>query len=300
MVDYIQTLGNFNPGYFYSGFYTAGYFDPWNLDSDQLADASKLSMIELKRRSLSTSTGDYITYNFLYRPPSGILNSMKPLLPKSELIITFDRAVADVALINKVTLETDDIEGTVLPLKNVFLTTKYYSSPYLRNYFDTITENDISYRYDECAVYHKNLPQGDTMIRLSNIIGGNTPSYLFAGIIESSALSGDMTKSSTAFKRHSVKEFDLTLNGYSCLGFPLLNTHNSPINAYDKFLQSTDRKFQNTCGEQLMPADFQQFHFIYSHKFEGEPVETGWIGINLKLDKAFDKNYTLGLRKICF
>jgi len=222
------------------------------------------------------------------------LNSTKPLLPKSEVIITFDRAYGDIALINKGDEKDETYVGKVLPMKNVFLTAKYSSSPFLRNYFDKIGTKDICYRYDECSVYHKNLPQGDTIIRLSNIIGGNTPSYLFAGIIESDALNGNMDKSSTAFKRNGIKEFDLTLNGYSCLGFPLVNTNDSPINAYTKFLQTTNRNFQNTCPEQISPSDFQQFHFLYSHKFEGEPTETGWIGINLKLNEAYAENYTLG------
>ena len=292
-MDYIQTVGNFNPGYAKSGLYSSGHFAEWNVSKSELT-STVLTQIEHSRRSLSTSTGNNVTYNFLFRPPTGILNSTKPLLPKSELILTFDRAPADIALINKETIADDSLEGKVLPLKNVYLTAKYSSSPYLRNYFDSISANDISYKFDEISVYHKNLTQGDTIIRLPNIIGGNTPCYLFAGIIESDALSGHMEKSSTAFKRHGVTEFDLTLNGYSCLGFPLVNANDSPLNAYNKFLETTNRKFINSCPEQLLPSDFQQFHYLYSHKFEGEPTTTGWIGINLKLETAYAKNYTLG------
>ena len=40
--------------------------------------------------------------------------------------------------------------------------------------------------------------------------------------------------------------------------------------------------------------DFKRFHFVYSHKFEGDVTEQGWIGMTLKLDKALDENYTLG------
>ena len=294
LVDYIQTIGNFNPGYIYSGLYCAGYFDPWNIDSDELDEAAKLSSVSSTRESLSNSTGNTTTYNFIFRPPTGILNSCKPLLPKSEMIITFDRAISDIALINKPDATANDLTGKMLTLKNVNLKATYLTSPYIRNHFDTITSGDISYRYDECAVYHKNLPQGDASIRLSNVIGGNTPTYLFAGIIESTALNGDITKSSTAFKRHKVIEFDLTLNGYSCHGFPLVSENNSPLLVYDKFLRTTNRSFQNKCAQQLLPADFQQFHYLYTHKFQGEPSETGWIGINLKLESAYDENFTLG------
>ena len=107
-------------------------------------------------------------------------------------------------------------------------------------------------------------------------------------------MTGTVTKSSTAFKRYGVREFDLTLNGYSCSGFPLINENDSPLNAYQKFLQTTNRSFQNSCAEQILPADFQEFHHIYSHKFQGEQTETGWLGINLQLGDAFTENYTLG------
>ena len=174
--------------------------------------------------------------------------------------------------------------GKVLPLKNVYLKARYYSTPFLRNYFETIENNEISFKYDELSVYCKNLPQGDTTIRMSNIIGGNTPKYLFAGIIESSALTGDYKKSSTSFKRHGVCEFDLTLNGYSCHGFPLSSQNESPIQVYDKFIQTTNRKFANGCSKQVTPSDFKTFNYLYSHKFEGETSEAGWLGVNIKLE----------------
>ena len=78
------------------------------------------------------------------------------------------------------------------------------------------------------------------------------------------------------------------------MGFPLVNMNNSGLHAYSKFLQTTNRNFRNTCPEQILPSDFQQFNFLYSHKFEGEPTETGWIGINLKLSEGYSENYTLG------
>lgn len=260
-----------------------------------MSSADAKTEIEETRESLSDATGVNSTiYNFIYRPPIGILNSKKPLLPKTELTLTFDRAPADLALINHTIVEKDDLAGSVLTLKNVSLIANYYSSPYLRTYFDTITQSPISYNYDEVQVYHKNLPTGDNVIRLSNIIGGNTPRYLFCGIIESDALNGSLTKCSSAFKRHNVEQFDLTLNGYSCLGFPLTNIDTAPVKVYDKFLSTTNRKFQVQCAEQLKPRDFKNFHFLYSHRFEGENTETGWIGINIKLDTAYASNMTLG------
>ena len=287
-------VGNFSPDYVETGFYSAGYFDAWNLNTEDIEEADALAKAEKSRKSLSSDTsGTTQTYNFIFRPSVGILNSTKPLTPKTELIISFDRCTADIGLIQKAQ-GADDLAGKVLPMKNVTLTAKYYSTPFLRNYFSTISTNDICYNYDEITVYQKNLPKGDTVIRLANVIGGNTPKYLFAGIIESDALTGSSKISSTRFMQNSVKEFDLTLNGYSCGGFPLVNWDDSPLFAYHKFLQTTGRQFINSCSGQIKPVDFRDFHFLYSHDFTGEPAETGWIGVNLKLETAYTKNFTLG------
>ena len=294
LVDFIQMIGNFTPEYAATAFYGAGYFDPWNIDTTDLASPTVLGKVESTRSSLRASTGNSVTYDLLFRPPSGILNSSKPLMPKKELILSFDRATSELGLINKSSESESSLAGKVLPLKNVFLRARYYSTPFLRNYFNTIETREISFNYDECSVYHKNLPQGDSVIRLSNIIGGNTPKYLFAGIIESDALTGDYGKSSTAFKRHGVSEFDLTLNGYSCHGFPLTSVNQSPVQIYDKFLKATNRSFQNSCSKQVSPSEFAKFSYLYAHKFEGESTESGWLGVNLKLENAFDKNYVLG------
>ena len=296
LIDYIQTIGNFNAGYLSTGFYGAGYYDDWNLNTVDFASSQdKMDIIANNRRSeMDVQTGNSTTYDFLFRPPAGILNSIKPLAPKFEMIISFDRAISDLSLINKATDSTESLTGKVLEIKNVILKARYYSSPYLRNYFSTIAENDISYYYDECVVYHKNLPQGETNIRLSNVIGGNTPKYLFAGIINTKALNGDCSLSSTGFQRHGVSEFDLTLNGYSCNGFPINSNNGSPLNGYEKFLLTTGRKFQTNSPMLMTIGDYKQFHYLYSHKFEGETSESGWIGINIKLETAFSDNNVLG------
>jgi hypothetical protein len=298
LIDFIQMIGNFNPGFLISGFHTAGYFDDYNIDSDQFdgeSGAIRLASIEDSRQSYTKSKSDTtVVYDLLFKPPSGILNSKLPLLPKTEMILSFDRAPSELALINKSSSQATTLDGKSIGLKSVFLRASYYSSPYLRNYFDTILTKEISYNYDECQVFHKNLPLGVNVIRLSNLIGGNTPKYVFAGIIDSDALNGDYKKSSTAFKRHGVKEFDLTLDGYSVNGFPLMSEDESPINVYDKFLETTNRKFNNSCPEQILVGNFKMFHYIYAHKFSGETTETGWLGVNIKLEEVFKSNYTLG------
>ena len=44
------------------------------------------------------------------------------------------------------------------------------------------------------------------VIRLDNIRGGNIPSYLFAGIIKTEAITGSFDLSSTDFAWHNVEE----------------------------------------------------------------------------------------------
>lgn len=299
MIDYIQTIGNFQSSYIQTGFYASGYYDMWNLNADTIiGDSATLAEVRANRKPIVDdiyAQGATVPYEFLFRPPAGILNSIKPLPPKFEFLISFDRAPSDLGLINAIQSHDEPESGKALELKNVYLKARYYSSPYLRNYFATIEDNDICYNYDECVVYHKNLPQDETNIRLANVIGGNTPKYLFAGIISAKALNGDCSLSSTCFKRNGVKEFDLTLNGYSCNGFPLTSDNGSPLMCYEKYLQTTGRKYQTIMSDMLGPWDFKSFHYLYSHKFEGESSESGWIGINLKLEAPLADNYVLGI-----
>ena len=258
------------------------------------------SLVKKNRRSIvdNATEATHITYECLMSPSVGLLNCPQPLIPGCELKLSFDRAKAALALIHcDDQVNTDD---GALQLKNLYMRANYISSPFLRNFFAKIDETDIKYPYDECTCYLKNLPQGETIIRLSNVIGGQTPRYVFCGVIESDALNGDYNLSSTRFQRHGVTELDLSINGYSCNGFPIQNTDGSALQAYNKWLHATNRAFKNNCSEQISPLDFKRFHFLYSHKFEGELTEQGWLGIDMKLEKAYEKNYTLGLEKIYF
>ena len=289
-------LGNFNSNYLTSGFYSAGYFDIYNLGTaDFIDDEDKTTTVTDARATLrNDSPANFTKFELLFRPPAGILNSMLPLLTNTEMTISFDRAVSDLSVIAITNNGGADVTGKALELKQVFLKARYYSTPILRNFFDSVKDNETIYNFDEIVVYNKNLPQGETNIRLANIIGGNTPSYLFAGIIDANALAGNNKLSSSCFKRYDVTEFDLTLNGYSCNGFPIISTGGSPLNNYEMFLATTGRKFQTNCGSIIEPMDFRDFHYVYSHKFNGEQTENGWIGVNMKLESEYTDNYVLG------
>lgn len=300
LIDYITTIGNFTPNYITSGLYPSGYFDMWNVGEAEInATAEIKALIAENRASVADNSDPNVTvYEFLLKPATGFLNCPTPLLPGSELKLSFDRAKAELALIN---ISSNDVHsGTVLALSNLHLKAKYCSSPYLRNVFAGIEESELRYRFDECSCYLKNLPTGESTIRLSNVIGGLAPKYIFCGIIESESLAGSFKLSSTRFQRHGVKEFNLTLNGFSCNDYPIICTNGSALPVYKKWLQSTNRFFNNTCGGQITPMDFKRFHYVYSHKFEGEQTEQGWLGIDLKLETAYTSNYTMGKKLILF
>ena len=89
-----------------------------------------------------------------------------------------------------------------------------------------------------------------------------------------------------------VKEINITLNGNPVNGYPLKN--NSCLPALHKFLDVTDRLYNNQCGTSIDSAEFN-YNFIYGHKFEGESSGQGWVGCELKLDQAYQENMTLVL-----
>ena len=152
-------VGNFNPGYIHSSFYPAGYFDSYNVNTEQFTGdggVDRLEKIELSRQSLIKSSDEKIVYDLLFKPPTGILNSKKLLLPKTEMIISFDRAISELALLKKAEDQETILDGKAITLKNVFLKASYHSSQYSRNYFETIENTEITYNYDECQVYQKN------------------------------------------------------------------------------------------------------------------------------------------------
>ena len=290
--------GNFTPNNLSTAGYLSGYFDQWNVSTAEISgeNSGVLPSVEAPRSSFAkTSDNEWAIFDLLFKPPVSILNSTKPLVPKTDMVISFDRAVSDLALIAKTSTAENPLENEVIPLENVFLRAAYYTSPYLRNYFDTITEKELSYRFDETQVLCKNIPQGMKVIRFSNLIGGNTPSYLFAGIIESSALMGNTKLSSTAFKQHGVYEFELTLDGQAVQNFPIKTEDGIPAQAFDSYLKSTHRFFNNKVSETIPIRDFANFHFVYGHRFSGEISPSGWLGINLKLEKEYEENFTLGM-----
>lgn len=134
------------------------------------------------RRKYLTKKDGYYTYQFLIVPNHGFLNTKKPLPPKIELKLTFERANAENSLI-KIADDTSFI-GSKLKLKNVYLQASYISSPYLRSYFSRIEQGPIKYKFEDCSVLCRNISAGQQVIRMENIYGGKTNSLKIKSLFE--------------------------------------------------------------------------------------------------------------------
>ena len=268
-------------------FQLEGTTDLYNMNADIL---SKASQSIKTRRKIGRANGSKITYDFVFVPNDGFLNSNKPLLNDCEVMLSFDRAFIDTAFI-KVAEVSPDQKGKVIEITNCFALTEYVSSESLRRKFSKIESGALTYTYQNCEVTLKNIPLNEKEIRIDNIKGGNNPSHMFVGLIPTKALNGDFYLSSTGFHDCNVMSINITLNGKTVNGYPIENINGSPVMALQKFYDSTNR-YMNITANGLTFAIFQS-NWVYSHRFEAEQTSQGWLGIHLELSKIFTTSYTL-------
>jgi hypothetical protein len=277
--------------YLYSYFRTEGYFDKYN-NWEDLDDTEKATLVKFRRTGIKNKDNKYV-YEFIMIPNDPFLQENQNLPPGVELQLSFDRLPAEFSCLQISASSSDTLKGTVLELKNVFALVEYISSPVLRNFVDRINIAPISYVYDECTVLYKTLPLGEHQIRLENIRGGNTPAYLFIGLVESSGFSGSISCSPVRCQNFGVSEINLTLNGNSCHGYPIKIQNNYPLWPYMKFQDVLGSTCNTTLGNQIKIDDFKN-KMLFAHKFEGEESSQGWLGVTLSLDEAFSTSKTLG------
>ena len=282
MADYIYKIGNYNVEFIKSGFIGEGYTDLYNANQNQAIALSEAAI----RKRFGTDDGSNIIYDFCIIPNVGFLSNNDPLPTNTEVKLSFDRADPSVAL-----LSADD-PTVVLEIKDCFAMTEYISSPSLRTYLDSIDNVPLRYEFEDCEVYTKSIPQGETNIRFDNLRGGNVPSHMFMGIIETAALNGDYTLSSTKFSPHNVSQMNITLNGNSVNGYPMQIKHNLPAQSIQKFFACTDRTCNINAGKMMDPNEYM-FNWIWSHKFEAEDAAVGWIGADFKLKQAYNKSMSM-------
>ena len=279
LTDYIYKIANFDSRMVESGFVAEGYFDHYNADASELLTVEQVIQ---RRNYLYHEEGTKRRYEFAFTPSMGFLGSPEPLLNDTELKISFDRCRPETSLIatSSITNDCDYIE-----IKDCHAVTEYISSPEIRDFFANIDVRPIVYEYESVDVLIKNIPKGETDIRLDNIRGGKNPSYLFLGLIPQKSLEGDFSRSSTSFRHNQLTDINLTLNGNSVNSFPISIKNNSLIYPLYKFLDSTNQLYNNQCGSTLTINNFES-NYMIAHKFECEVSNTGWIGVNLKLSRA--------------
>lgn len=285
--DWILKVGNLNPDYITSLYEIEGYFDRYCLDD--LTEDEKQGVISHRRESFPVKSGKYI-YELIMTPNDSFLNENHTLPPGVEMKLTFDRHTAQYSCLS---IDSDkSLNGKVLELKDVYAQVEYISSPILRSYFDRKEIEPIVYKFDETSVLCRSLPTNEQYVRLDNIRGGNTPDYLFFGIVKSKALNGSLENASFNFSNNGLKEVNLTLNGNSCNGYPLRIQNDYPLWPYFKFYTTLGRMMDQSASAQIRLSDFQNT-VIFSHKFEGEDATSGWLGVTLSFDKPLTEQHTL-------
>jgi len=304
--DVLSKMANYNWSYVSS---TLGHLEgygtsPFSCDRN---DAEKLindrhGYTPLEDREIMCADGNVDkTICYVLNLEGGILSCPQPLLNNTEVKISMDRALAAVGLMYReygenVTLPTI-LDNKVLDLIDPYLEAEYVSSPYLRNFYSQIVERPITLRYDDCNLYMKTIGKGQSMIRVNNVMGGLTPDYLFAGLVKTDALNGDFNLSSTNFFSPGYKDICITLNGMPVQGYPMAVDENG-VRLFSKFIDTIGRSKKTLAGS-LMGTNFYCAYYNWiSHHFEGEQTNEGWIGLDLKLNKALDEDVTLG--KILF
>lgn len=237
------------------------------------------------------------SFTYILSLEGGILNCNQPLLNNTEVKLSFDRALASVGLLYR-KIGSDIVQPTTLDNKPLDITdpyieVEYVSSPYLRNFYAQIEDRPVTMRYDDCNIYMKTINKDQSMIRVSNIMGGLTPDYLFAGMVQTDALNGDFLQSSTRFFDPDYREICITLNGMPVQGYPMSLDENG-VKLYYKFLDTIGRTKKSLAGSTIDFRFFKGCYCFIGHHFEGEATNEGWIGLDIKLNKALAADATLG------
>ena len=278
-------IGNFSVDFISSGFIGEGYNDVFN--ADWVSGIDGMNEYTKPRRNYATEADGKYTYDFCVIPLVGFLGNQDPLPLNTEVKLSFDRTNAGIPL-----LAAAEIEDLKVEITDCYAMTEYISSPELRSYFDGIENHPIHYEYEECEVYTKSIPQGETNIRFDNLRGGNVPSHMFIGLIETAALNGDITKSSTRFSPHFVSRMNISLNGNSVNGYPVNVDSQRCTIPLTKFIDCTNQLHNLNGSQQLTPYEFN-YNWIWAHCFEAEESSRGWIGVDFKVDTAFSTPMTM-------
>ena len=272
-----------------------------------------------------TTKANTIDHRFTLTPATGVMSAPECLPLDVDLNLEFERAKPSLFALRAAALKADtlvdndkklaelwktwiaagtdeNIVGTgdkgstidKLPIKDVHLCVDYVSSPSLRAAHAVINSRPFCLNYEDINVLRTPVTMESTNVRFNNLIGGNTPTFIFAGLIKSAALDGNLEDSATQFSRHGVKEFDFTLNGVSVNGYPIKSDDkNDWLVAYRRFNEVCSRMHSSGTVSGIDPHVFRHCSWLWSHSFEGESLSTGWIGINFQLEEALSQRCDL-------
>ena len=282
LADYLMKIGNFGSSHLKSVYADSGIVDLWNSDKDELT-ASVIS----HRETLGTIVNNDITYDFIIVPCHGFLASPDLLLNNCELRINFDRADSKIALVR---INGSDATPKI-DIKDCFAKAEYVSSPELREYFERVSLNPILYAYEDVNVITKPIPKSLNTVRFDNIRAGNTPKYIFFGVIDAELLTGSVEKPSTKFSCMDVEEASIYYNGNVVPGYPIKTENNRQISAFHQFNDVTGRYLNTYAGSSIKINEFE-YNFVWSHKLEAEAVN-GSVSIELNLKSPYSTNKTL-------
>ena len=284
--DWMLKYGNLNPDYVTSVYEIEGYYDKYAYD--ELSDDAKTQVIAHRRAGIPTKNGKYL-YEFIMTPNESFLNENHPLPSGIEMKLTFDRSPAQISCLSD---SDSSLRGRSLELKDAYAQVEYISSQILRSYFEQRDYQPITYKYDEISVLCRSVPKNEQYVRLENIRGGNTPDYVFFGLLKTKCLNGSFECAATNFKNNNLKEVNLTLNGNSCLGYPMRIQNDNPVWPYHKFYSTLGKLMDQSAAAQTRLDNFKN-SVIFSHKFEGEDASQGWLGVTLSFSEGLAEQYTL-------
>ena len=278
--DYITKMGNFDSSMIDTGFYIEGYVDNYNCDADEFSTEGGADVMTNRQWGRYKADGKII-YEFVIIPSHGFLASPDLLVRNCEIKLSFDRTSPELVL-----LEGSDVTtavGKTITIENCYAMVEYVSSPDYRSLYDSIDQMPFIYHYDDIDITIKNIPENQTDVRFDNLRGGNVPDYMFIGIIPKKNLVGNKLTSCTGFKHQKVSEMNISFNGNSVNGYPLFINKGSVIYPMQRFLDCTGQLYNAAIGKTLTGPEFE-YNFLWSHKFEAEMSEQGWVGVNLTFE----------------
>ena len=260
-----------------TGFYCEGYIDNYNCNVSDFAGPGGDAVVANRQWGRPKET-NMVSYEFVIIPSHGFLASPDLLVKNCEIKLSFDRANAELAVLENTT-PTTAVSKTI-EIKDCFAMVEYVSSSDMRAVYDRIEQTPFVYHYDDIDIIIKNIPENTLDVRFDNLRGGNIPSVVMIGVIPKSCLSGSKVKSSTGFRHQNVNELNISFNGNSVNGFPMVINKGSVIYPLQKFLDVTGQLYNQNCGKTLTGPEFE-YNFLWAHKFEAEMADQGWVGVNL-------------------